>query len=157
MGSPLYAQQPAWPARPLPRVEGPVWCWDVARIEQLAGIRADIRTRLGGAAGGPGAHSAAGERLLLAVEELTSNALRHGKAPVRTDITVTDTGWLLVVTDGAGERPPVQAVDRDPALGGLGLQLTALLAGAHGWVTEGRGKHVWAFLPHQPGDQPPRS
>ena len=155
MGSPMHAEQPAWPARPVPTVEGPVWCWDVTGIEQLAGIRADIRALIDGVRGGPDAHSAAGERLLLAVEELTSNALRHGEAPVRTDITSTGTGWLLAVTDRAGDRPPVQPVDRDPAHGGLGLQLTAMLAGAHGWVTEDRCKHVWAFLPHQPGDQPP--
>jgi hypothetical protein len=139
----------------LPTAEGPVWCWNVNGIGQLAGIRADLRTRLDGVPDGPEAHSAAGERLLLAVEELTSNALRHGEAPVRTDITVTDTGWLLAVTDGAGDRPPVQPVDRDPALGGLGLRLTAMLAGAHGWITEDDCKHVWAFLPYQAGDQLP--
>lgn len=155
MGSPLHAEQPAWPARPLPTLDGPVWSWDVSGVDQLAGIRAELRTRLDGIVGGPEAHSAAGERLLLAVEELTSNALRHGQAPVRTEVTVTDTGWLLAVTDQAGDRPPVQAVDRDPALGGLGLQLTAMLSSAHGWVTDDSCKHVWAYLPHQPGDQLP--
>jgi anti-sigma regulatory factor (Ser/Thr protein kinase) len=127
----------------------------VSGVDRLAGIRAELRTRLDEIADGPDAHSAAGERLLLAVEELTSNALRHGEAPVRTDVTATDNGWLLAVTDQAGDRPPVQAVDRDPALGGLGLQLTAMLSSAHGWVTEDTCKHVWAFLPHQPGDQLP--
>jgi two-component sensor histidine kinase len=130
-----------------------VWSWEVQKVHQLAGVRSDIRRRLRDHTSGPAVQSPAAERLLLAVEELTSNALRHGEHPIRTAITVTDVGWLLVVTDGAGDRPPVQAVDRDPANGGLGLRLTAVLASSHGWVTEDSLKHVWAYLPFDPGNQ----
>jgi hypothetical protein len=70
---------------------------------------------------------------------------------VETRVTASATGWLVAVTDHAGSRPPVQATDRDPADGGLGLQLSAMLASAHGWVTDGACKHVWAFVPVEPG------
>ena len=87
------------------------------------------------------------ERLLLAFEELTSNGLRHGLPPVTAKITVGGTGWLLDVADGAADQAPAEAVDRDPALGGLGLYPTAGLGTAHGWCVAGDRKHVWALLP----------
>lgn len=43
----------------------------------------------------------AGEDLLLAFEELTSNAFRHGTGAVDVTIASTATGWLLVVDDEA--------------------------------------------------------
>ncbi|MPQ97072.1 ATP-binding protein [Modestobacter sp. I12A-02628] len=98
----------------------------------------------------PSADSAAGDALLLAVEELTSDALRHGGPPVRTSITVTD--WLLDVSGGAGDQPPARAGGREPALGGLGLQLTAALATAHSWMTSGTREHVWARVPFHGDD-----
>ncbi|MPR00104.1 ATP-binding protein [Modestobacter sp. I12A-02628] len=139
----------------MPDVQGPVWRWDVTSVRELAALRAGVRDCLDVDRRGPAAHSPSGERLLLAVEELTSNALRHGELPVRTAVTAGDEGWLLSVTDAAGDRPPAEAVDRDPALGGLGLKLTATLAGTYGWVTDGDRKHVWAYLPFTPGDLPP--
>jgi anti-sigma regulatory factor (Ser/Thr protein kinase) len=84
--------------------------------------------------------------LLLAVEELTSNALRHGRPPARVTVTVTPTGWLVDVSDAAPERPPTPAIGRDPALGGLGLHLVDRLCDGHGWLVDGGRKHVWAHL-----------
>lgn len=124
------------------------------RVEAVLGLLVDIRRRLSIPLADRQSNSPAAQRLLLAVEELPSNALRHGGRPIRTATTVTDVGWLLADTDGAGERLPIQAVDRYPAHGGLGLQLTAVLASAHRWVTEDSLKHVWAFMPFDPGDQP---
>src|SRR3954453_15838741 len=84
------------------------------------------------------------ERLLLFVEELASNGLRHGRPPVRVVVTADSTGWLLEVSDAAADRPPALARDRDPAAGGLGLPLVAGLSVAHGWTMRGGRKHVWA-------------
>jgi anti-sigma regulatory factor (Ser/Thr protein kinase) len=84
------------------------------------------------------------ERLLLAFEELVSNGLRHGRAPVQATITADGTYWLLEVSDTATDRPPIPAVDRDAADGGLGLYLVARICGAHGWYTTDGRKTTWA-------------
>jgi anti-sigma regulatory factor (Ser/Thr protein kinase) len=84
--------------------------------------------------------------LLLAYEELASNAIRHGRLPVYVTVTAMDDGWLIDVVDGATEYPPVPTVDRDPAHGGLGLHLVARLCTTHGWWTEPDRKHVWACV-----------
>lgn len=86
------------------------------------------------------------ERLLLCVEELASNALRHGRPPVQITLTAYDRFWLLVVCDGAGDVPPSPAADRDAADGGLGLYLVARITGAHGWVEDGDGKATWVRI-----------
>jgi serine phosphatase RsbU (regulator of sigma subunit) len=89
----------------------------------------------------------AAERLELVFEELVSNGLRHGRGRVEVTVTATGTGWLLEVVDGAGSTPPTPAVDRDAALGGLGLYLVARLSSAHGWTPTGADrKLVWAHV-----------
>jgi hypothetical protein len=100
------------------------------------------------------------QKLILAFEELVSNALRHGRPPV----TATDRYWLLQVRDAAGDRPPTFAVGRDAAEGGLGLYLVAELSVDHGWgVDADGGKTVWARIPFDEphiatsaSDAPPR-
>jgi anti-sigma regulatory factor (Ser/Thr protein kinase) len=82
--------------------------------------------------------------LLLAYEELASNAVRHGRLPVHVTVTAMDDGWLIDVVDGAAECAPIPSVGRDPAHGGLGLHLIARLCTTHGWWTEVDRKHVWA-------------
>ncbi|MGY1693679.1 MULTISPECIES: ATP-binding protein [unclassified Geodermatophilus] len=84
--------------------------------------------------------------LLLVYEELTSNGLRHGRSPVHVRTTATGRGWFVDVIDAAVEQPPVPAVDRDPADGGLGLHLVARLCRVRGWTVEDDGKHVWACV-----------
>jgi serine phosphatase RsbU (regulator of sigma subunit)/anti-sigma regulatory factor (Ser/Thr protein kinase) len=94
----------------------------------------------------------AAERLELVFEELVSNALRHGQGRVQVMVSATGTGWLLEVTDAAGNIPPAPAIDRDAALGGLGLYLVARLSSAHGWTPTASGhKVVWA---HVDGNRP---
>jgi signal transduction histidine kinase len=84
------------------------------------------------------------QRLLLAFEELTSNALRHGRLPVEVTVTQTGRSWLLEVSDAAADDPPTPAADRDPALGGMGLPLVATISAAHGWTADESRKVVWA-------------
>jgi anti-sigma regulatory factor (Ser/Thr protein kinase) len=86
------------------------------------------------------------ERLLLAFEELASNAVRHGRGPARARVSRLPAGWLIDVTDGDVEHPPTPAVDRDPARGGMGLHLIARLCTSHGWSVDADGKHVWACI-----------
>ncbi|MGY1622788.1 ATP-binding protein [Geodermatophilus sp. SYSU D00965] len=90
-----------------------------------------------------------GERLLLVVEELVSNALRHGRPPVHVTVTAAVLGWLVAVSDAAPGRPPTPALDRDPGLGGMGLSLVARMCGARGWVVEDGRKVVWARVPYR--------
>ena len=108
-------------------------CWDLVVPSDVCGARRRLRAAAAVKAisGAPPDHSVdapvevieeAVEELLLVFEELASNALRHS--------------W-----------PPQPAVDRDPALGGLGLHLVARLSSDYGWSVQGGRKHVWACLP----------
>jgi anti-sigma regulatory factor (Ser/Thr protein kinase) len=123
-----------------------VWRWDLDTIAQLPAARNALRSLLG-CQGIPDDEDASGERLVLAFDELASNALRHGECPVVATVVAGSGGWLLDVSDRARESLPEPAVDRDPALGGMGLQLVARMAVAHGWYVDGPSKHVWACLP----------
>lgn len=143
----------AWPVRALPDGRGDVWRWDLGEVAELPAARAGLRTRLGDAGAPTDEESDAAESLVLAFDELASNALRHGESPVVATVVAGSGGWLLDVSDRAAESMPTPAVDRDPALGGMGLQLVARMSVAHGWYVDGGLKHVWACLPTT-GDEP---
>jgi anti-sigma regulatory factor (Ser/Thr protein kinase) len=85
--------------------------------------------------------------MILAFDELASNALRHGESPVVATVVAGTGGWLLDVSDRDPHTMPAPAVGRDPAKGGLGLYLVARLSVAHGWYVDDGCKHVWACLP----------
>ncbi|MDQ1663764.1 MAG: hypothetical protein QOJ68_3744 [Blastococcus sp.] len=123
-----------------------MWRWDLDTVAQLPAARNALRSLLGGH-GDPDDEDGGGERLVLAFDELASNALRHGECPVVATVVAGSGGWLLDVSDRARESLPEPAVDRDPALGGMGLHLVARMAVAHGWYVDGPSKHVWACLP----------
>jgi serine phosphatase RsbU (regulator of sigma subunit)/anti-sigma regulatory factor (Ser/Thr protein kinase) len=163
-----------WVQRPRPHLGSPVDA--VLRgapttLAELRALRMQLRADLTNGARPAGADDDDVDRLLLAFEELVSNGLRHGGGPVSVAVTTAGPGWLLEVTDAAGDAPPVPAVDRDAALGGLGLYLVAQISGAHGWTAEDDGrKVVWARVdftgeaapspvaidaPAGPGPQPP--
>jgi anti-sigma regulatory factor (Ser/Thr protein kinase) len=144
----------AWPVRPLPDGRGEVWRWDLRALGQLPAARAALRDRLGDV-GLPQDEHVAGEQLILAFDELASNALRHGESPVVATVVAGSGGWLLDVSDRASQSMPTPAVDRDPAQGGMGLHLVARLSVAHGWYVDGGAKHVWACLPTTIEDREP--
>jgi two-component sensor histidine kinase len=120
--------------------------WEPATIAELTAARRLLAAELADEVGRAGTSEGAVERLLLAFEELGSNALRHGRTPVRIQLTADDSAWVLEVSDAAGDLPPVAAFDRDAALGGLGLHLVARLCGAHGWTSRDGRKTAWACI-----------
>ena len=137
----------AWPScPPPPATDG--WQWSLAAVSELPRVRAQLRRDL--AAGTPADDDAATDRneaVVLAFDEMASNALRHGGGNVRARVQTTATGWLIEVRDGAATRPPEPAVGRDPSQGGLGLYLIAEMADQHGWHLADGEKAVWALLP----------
>jgi len=148
-------RRPSWPRRPLPHGSGEVWRWDLAALAELSAARAALRARLGSAGLPPADDDECGEQLVMAFDELASNALRHGGAPVVATVVRTTGGWLLDVSDRAPEVMPAPAVGRDPAQGGMGLHLVARLSIAHGWCVDAGTKHVWACLPGELAGQEP--
>jgi anti-sigma regulatory factor (Ser/Thr protein kinase) len=137
----------AWPLCPLPDGRGEVWRWDLATVAELPSARSGLRGRLQHVGLPSTGDDSAAERLVLAFDELASNALRHGETPVVATVIAGTGGWLLDVSDRAPETMPEPAVDRDPAQGGLGLHLVARMSVAHGWYVDDGAKHVWACLP----------
>jgi serine phosphatase RsbU (regulator of sigma subunit) len=146
-GMRLMSEAP-WVQRPRPHLGASVQAVLRGAPTTLAEVRAlrlQLRTVLSNGGRSPGAADDDRDRLLLAFEELVSNGLRHGRGPVHVAVTAAGSGWLVEVSDAAGDTPPVPAVDRDAALGGLGLHLVAKISGAHGWTAEDGGrKVVWA-------------
>ncbi len=145
----------SWPLRPLPDGRGEVWRWDLRALGELPAARAGLRARLGHAGFPPVDEDESGEQLVMAFDELASNALRHGESPVVATVVAGTGGWLLDVSDRAPEVMPAPAVGRDPAQGGMGLHLVARLSVAHGWYVDAGTKHVWACLPSEVSDQEP--
>jgi anti-sigma regulatory factor (Ser/Thr protein kinase) len=136
-----------WRRRPVPNVDEQalrVWNWELRSKRDLTTSRLSLRHEL--ASTWRSAEDDV-ERLLLAYEELASNGLRHGRAPVTATVAATPTGWLIDVSDADATRSPAPPIDRDPAEGGLGLHLVVALSSTHGWSVHAGRKHVWACLP----------
>jgi anti-sigma regulatory factor (Ser/Thr protein kinase) len=139
-----------WESRLRPKQGSPVlavWGGAPTTLAELRALRMQLRALLSNGGRMPGATDDDLDRLMLVYEELVSNGLRHGRGPVHAVVTATGSGWLVEVSDAAGDAPPVPAVDRDAALGGLGLYLVAQISDAHGWAAEDDGrKVVWARI-----------
>jgi two-component sensor histidine kinase len=118
-----------WQLARLPHGFREHWCQELHSLAELASLRARLR-----------------ERLVLIADELTSNALRHGGAPVATALSSAGDQWLLAVSDSSLDALPVPAQGRDPGLGGFGLYLVADLAAQHGWCPRQGAKTVWAVV-----------
>ena len=139
----LWTQRP----RPTPAPDATaVGRWDPTTAADLTAHRRQLSAALREGTGATDADEVAVERLLLAFEELASNALRHGRDPIRVTVTAGPDGWLLEVSDAAVDRPPAPAVDRDAADGGLGLYLVARLCAAHGWDVHDGHKVAWCHV-----------
>ncbi|WP_241038378.1 ATP-binding protein [Blastococcus litoris] len=136
-----------WESAPSPFGFRELWCEELHSLSELAKLRARLRRSLTGSP--TVVHPERehwSERLVLIADELTSNALRHGGAPVATALSRTGDRWLLAVSDSSTEVPPTPAVGRDPGLGGFGLYLVADLSQRHGWFVERGTKTVWAEI-----------
>jgi anti-sigma regulatory factor (Ser/Thr protein kinase) len=147
-----------WGRRPPPTAgpgAAPLGRWEPTSRAELTAARRQLASALHDGRRPSVIEEGAIERLLLAFEELVSNGLRHGRAPVQATVTADDTYWLLEVSDTAADQPPTPAVDRDAAQGGLGLYLVARICGAHGWFTDDGRKVAWARVDRTRAEAPP--
>jgi anti-sigma regulatory factor (Ser/Thr protein kinase) len=142
-----HAAGPVWPSA-LPPSAQPVLSWELQDVAELPRLREELRRQTVTDSGREDQHSAdLRDQLVLAFDEMASNALRHGGGTVRAMLRHTDDAYLIEVSDAAVTAPPAPAVGRDPSEGGLGLYLIAELASGHGWYVSEGAKHVWALLP----------
>ena len=137
-----HAAGAVWPSASPPPASS-ARTWQLQDVAELPGVRAQLRR-----------HATVGvpdpdllDQLVLAFDEMASNALRHGGGDVRATFRLTDDAYLIEVSDRAAAQPPKPAVGRDPSEGGLGLYLIAEMATEHGWYVDGGSKFVWALLP----------
>jgi anti-sigma regulatory factor (Ser/Thr protein kinase) len=135
-----------WPAAEPPAAEEG-WRWNLSHVAELPAVRAQLRAGLAAASSADPRAAELDEAVILAFDEMASNALRHGGGQVSASVLRTAQAWLIEVCDQAATQPPRPAVDRDPSLGGLGLYLIAEMADAHGWHQSDGLKSVWALLP----------
>jgi anti-sigma regulatory factor (Ser/Thr protein kinase) len=125
-----------------------VLAWDLQDVAELPRLRDELRRQT--AADSPRQDQESADlrdQLVLAFDEMASNALRHGGGSVHAVLRHTDDAYLIEISDAAASAPPAPAVGRDPSEGGLGLYLIAELASGHGWYVSQGAKHVWALLP----------
>ena len=138
---------PVWPSA-WPPPASPVLTWRLRDIAELPRLRNELREHATATTRGHDQDSAdLRDQLVLAFDEMASNALRHGGGEVRAVLRLTEDSYLIEVSDQAAAEPPSPAVGRDPSQGGLGLYLIAELASMHGWYVREGHKHVWALLP----------
>jgi anti-sigma regulatory factor (Ser/Thr protein kinase) len=135
-----------WPSQRPPSGLTELWQHDVSRLAQLPGVRAHVRTVLAAHHRSAPAPADLVDQFVLVTDEITSNALRHGAAPVQLCLSADRGQWLIAVTDHAPAAPPMPAVGRAPGGGGYGLYLIADLTDAYGWHSEDHRKTVWALL-----------
>lgn len=123
-----------------------VWQQPLAGLSALPMVRADVRQLLPRRDPDSTGPPEWVEDLILVVDEISSNGLRHGTAPVHAALWTDGADWLICVTDSAAHSGPVPAEGRAPGAGGHGLYLVADLTSACGWHTEDDHKTVWARL-----------
>jgi len=141
------AAEPAWPSAVPPSAPDGLR-WALSDVSELPRVRSELRrhvTRRALRMDGDGADLR--DQLVLALDEMASNALRHGGGQVEACVGLTPDSYLVDVSDDAASAPPRPAIGRDPSEGGLGLYLIAELATDHGWYVRDGAKHVWALLP----------
>ena len=138
------AAGPVWPSAWPPPADTAL-AWELSDVSQLPQIRAELRRH---ATRGPGpVDPDLLDQLVLALDEMASNSVRHGRGRVHAAVRIAGDCYLIEVSDQAASSPPAPAVGRDPSLGGLGLYLIAELSTQHGWYVRDERKFVWAMLP----------
>ncbi|KQS64989.1 ATP-binding protein [Modestobacter sp. Leaf380] len=135
-----------WPESPPPESRFR-WSWNPAVLSDLPVVRREFRAHaLGLLAGRAHAEDAVADAVL-ALDELMSNALRHGGTPVQVTVGSLESGLLLVVADGSAGDPPRHRTPDGSGPGGRGLHIVADAAEGTGWCRSPGGKSVWAFVP----------
>jgi anti-sigma regulatory factor (Ser/Thr protein kinase) len=124
----VYLQSLPVPPEPLEGTE-PLLRADAVR--DLRGLRRELADRAADAKLAPGSEPAL-EDFLLAVDEMTTNALRHGRPPVSLRLWASEDRLVCTITDrGAGFEDPFigygPAHGEDLSLGGMGLWLARQL------------------------------
>lgn len=129
------------------------WSWMPQDLEELSRVRRQFRARITE----PTAQSKLPdlgedriEECVLALEELMSNGLRHGRPPVEVQVCASDRAVLILVSDRDTDNPPQPTATRDPARGGMGLGMVAAVSLDCGWTTHDDCKTVWALMPGHP-------
>lgn len=136
---------PIWPSASPPEAAAALR-WELRDVAELPRVRAELRRHAD--CSGPMDPDLV-DQLILALDEMASNALRHGGGHVEATVRLARDAYLLEVSDSATSAPPAPAVGRDPSEGGLGLYLIAELSTQHGWYVGNGRKHVWALLPRR--------
>lgn len=118
--------------------------WTLYQTRQLASVRRDVRNRLSRV--DDDVAEDAREQIVMVLDELATNALRHGSPPAVVRLCEHADGWLVVVSDGAPDRLPTPAINRPAEQGGMGLYLVADMTVQHGTAQAQGRKSVWALI-----------
>ena len=115
-------------------------------VRDLRGLRRALADRVADAELAPGSEPAL-EDFLLAVDEMTTNALRHGRPPVSLRMWANGEKLVCTITDrGAGFEDPFigygPAHGSDLSLGGMGLWLARQLCDHVDITPDGDGVQV---------------
>lgn len=138
--------------RPAPEAADTRLALELGSLRGLSGVRRQVRDYLLSSLGvgrdddAPPAAENAVDSAILVIDELASNALRHGAPPASLRIGDEEDRWIVVVTDAAPDRLPTPARERPAGGGGYGLYVIADLTATHGVHREHDRKHVWACL-----------
>lgn len=123
--------------------------WTLRTPRDLVEARRAVRAEMNECAPedeGAGSSTQVTADLLLVLDELGSNALRHAPAPVVLQLARRTGAWLIVATDAAPNVLPVPAIGRPREFGGMGLSLIAELSNRHGVHRDAHRKSVWALV-----------
>lgn len=96
-----------WQSRAVPPGFATVWQHDLYSLAELVHLRARLRTELTGSP--VVAHPERehwSERMVLIVDELASNGLRHGGPPVGATLSGCGDRWMIAITDSRPENHP---------------------------------------------------
>jgi anti-sigma regulatory factor (Ser/Thr protein kinase) len=82
--------------------------------------------------------------LILAVGELITNAVRHGKGPIHLTLTNLPNRIRVEVHDQGGGHPAIRPIQpTGPDAGGWGLRMVDKLVDTWGTTTTGNHTMVW--------------